>query len=379
MVREVVNDLHPAGLAAEFLPPRHAIEAFQARANLVRGETGEGCRCHRHRRIADIELAGHPQRVSFSVQREGTTIHLVLHIGDPQRAALAKSHRAHRARRIGRHVEAVRVVAVDDRQAGPRHHVEQAAEGQLDLVEVRVDVGVVELDVVHHRDFRQVVKELRTLVEEGRVVFIAFQHVEVGLREIRAAAEVLRQPADHPAGIAAGGQEQPAEHRAGGRLAMGAGHHVVPLAAQEVLFHHLWQGLVEQLAGQRGFRLLVAPADRVADDDDIRPGRQILRPVAFGDHNPLAAQEVRHRRIDVVVGAGDGEALALHRNGHRAHGRPADAGEMEMLLIGHVGSIQNVGAATVAFSRSSERRRRMRSAISRTISASSSHRWLPCR
>jgi len=37
------------------------------------------------------------------------------------------------------------------------------------------------------------------------------------------------------------------------------------------------------------------------------------------------------------------------------------------------------GAATVAFSRSSERRRRMRSAVSRTISVSSSQRWLPCR
>ena len=48
------------------------------------------------------------------------------------------------------------------------------AKRQPHRVEVRVDVGVVELDVVDHRDVGQVLQELRRLVEERAVVFVAF-------------------------------------------------------------------------------------------------------------------------------------------------------------------------------------------------------------
>ena len=43
-------------------------------------------------------------------------------------------------------------------------------------IEIGVDVRVIELDVVHHRDVGQVLEELGGLVEVGAVVFVAFDH-----------------------------------------------------------------------------------------------------------------------------------------------------------------------------------------------------------
>ena len=79
--------------------------------------------------------------------------------------------------------EAVGVIAVDEGHAVARDDVEQAAEGEFDLVERVVDVRVVELDVVDDDALGQVVEELRALVEEGGVVFVAFEHVEFGVGE----------------------------------------------------------------------------------------------------------------------------------------------------------------------------------------------------
>ena len=57
--------------------------------------------------------------------------------------------------------------------------------------------------------------------------------------------------------------------------------------------------------------------------------------VALGDGDALAAQEIRHRRIDVGVGAGDGEAALFHGGGDGSHGGATDAGEVETGLVGH--------------------------------------------
>ena len=67
----------------------------------------------------------------------------------------------------------LRAVGAEQQQAAAGHEVHEAAERQADRVEVRVDVGVVELDVADDRDVRQVLQELRRLVEEGAVVLVA--------------------------------------------------------------------------------------------------------------------------------------------------------------------------------------------------------------
>ena len=89
-------------------------------------------------------------------------------------------------------VEAVLLVAIDVGHAAARDDVEQAAEGEFDFVEVVIDVGVVELDVVDDDALGQVVEEFRALVEEGGVVFVALEHVEFGVGEMCTVAEVFR-------------------------------------------------------------------------------------------------------------------------------------------------------------------------------------------
>ncbi len=98
-------------------------------------------------------------------------------------------------------VDAVLVVAVDQHHAILRHDVEQAAEAQLDGVEIGKDIGVVELDVVHHDEFRQVVEELRALVEERGVVFVALENDMLGIVQAGALAEIFGDAADHVAGF----------------------------------------------------------------------------------------------------------------------------------------------------------------------------------
>ena len=65
-------------------------------------------------------------------------------------------------------------VGADEQQPVLRDEIDQSAKRQRDGVEVRVDVRVIELDVVDDGDVRQVLQELRRLVEEGAVVFITF-------------------------------------------------------------------------------------------------------------------------------------------------------------------------------------------------------------
>src|SRR5205814_868644 len=74
------------------------------------------------------------------------------------------------------HVEAIRIVAIQEDHAVLRHDVEEPAETELDLVEVIEDVGVIELDVIHDQQFREVMDELRALVEESGIVFVALEH-----------------------------------------------------------------------------------------------------------------------------------------------------------------------------------------------------------
>src|SRR5204862_6299081 len=59
-------------------------------------------------------------------------------------------------------------------EPGARHNVDQTTERRLQSVQVGIDIGVIELYVFQQNDSRQVVQELGTLVEEGDVVFVAF-------------------------------------------------------------------------------------------------------------------------------------------------------------------------------------------------------------
>ncbi len=192
MMGEIVDDLDAVDLALEFLAAGDTFEGFQPVADFIGGKPGEGRGGGGHGGVADVELAGHRHRKGHAAQTERAVIGRVTHILDPQTAVFPETDGGDGTRGGGGDVETVRFVAIDEGVTLARDDVEQAAEGELDLVERVVNVRVVELDVVHDDALGQVVEELRALVEEGGVVFIAFQHVELRVGEMRAAAEVFR-------------------------------------------------------------------------------------------------------------------------------------------------------------------------------------------
>jgi hypothetical protein len=104
----------------------------------------------------------------------------------------------------------------------------------LDGADVRVDVGMVVLEVVQDHGARTVVHELCALVEERRVVLIRLDDEVRPRSEPRAHAEVIRHAADQKAGVAPRMLEDPGEERGGRGLAMGAGGGEHPAVLQHL-------------------------------------------------------------------------------------------------------------------------------------------------
>ena len=98
-------------------------------------------------------------------------------------------------------------------QAIGRHGVDELAEGLSDFIEVAVDIGVVEFDIVDDENFGQIVEEFSPLGEEGAVVFVAFNDKILALAETVGAIRALRQARDEEKG------DRGHRHRRGGRPA----------------------------------------------------------------------------------------------------------------------------------------------------------------
>ena len=225
----------------------------------------------------------------------------------------------------------VRVVAVGQQQAVARNEADEVLEGGLDGFEALEDVGMVELKVVDERHLGQVMHELAALVEEGGVVFVAFDDEPGAVGEPRALAEVIRDAADEVAGVEAVMLEDPRQERGRRRLAVRAGNDQRTLAANEEVLQQFGQRAVGQPVVQHVLGLGVAAGDGVADDHEVGLMREVVLRVT-GDHLDLAVrQEGGHGRIDVLVRAGDLNSFFLHRRGGRSHGRAADTDEVDGL------------------------------------------------
>ena len=151
------------------------------------------------------------------------------------------------------------VVCRADQQPVFGDDVDQPPEGQRDFVDRIVDVRVIELDVVDDHRIGQVVKELRPLVEEGAVVFVAFQDEQVARSQPRAGLPADGHAADDVAGIQAGLGENPGEHRRRRGLAVGPCHHDRSAIPQEEGLERLRHGSVPDLPVQDGFGLGIPP------------------------------------------------------------------------------------------------------------------------
>ena len=83
-----------------------------------------------------------------------------------------------------------------NKQTAPRHEIDEALECDFNGFEVSVNVGVIELDVREDQRIRKVMLKLRSLIEEGSIVFVAFDDECARGAKLEAGVEVFRNPAD---------------------------------------------------------------------------------------------------------------------------------------------------------------------------------------
>ena len=242
--------------------------------------------------------------------------------------AVAQAERLDPALRALAERQRLGVVGAEQQQAAPRNQVHEPLKRQADRREVGIDVRVIELDVVDDGDVRQVLQELGGLVEEGAVVLVAFDHELAAAADAIAAFEVLGDAADEHARVGSAVRQQPPRQRRGRRLPVGAGDDDRPCAPEEMIADRLGQRAIPNLPVEHLLELDVAARDGIADDHQIDIGRDVGRVVALERGDALVAQEVAHRRIDVLVRAAHVEAAALQQRRQRRHGRSADANQV---------------------------------------------------
>src|SRR5690606_33157029 len=119
--------------------------------------------------------------------------------------------------------------------------------------------------------------------------------------------------------------QDPGEHARRGRLAVGAGdgHDVPPV--KHVARQPLRPGAVRQAALEHGLHCRVAARHRVPDHDAVGCGLELVLREALGHVDAQAAELGAHRRVDVLVAAGDPVAGCGREGRDAAHERPADA------------------------------------------------------
>ena len=92
-----------------------------------------------------------------------------------------------------RDFDAVRIVAVQQDHPILRHNVQQSSKAQFDLVEIVKNIRVIELDIIYDQQFRQVMNELRTLVEKRRVIFVTLDYKKFRERDFTQAKILFSQ------------------------------------------------------------------------------------------------------------------------------------------------------------------------------------------
>src|SRR5579862_1039444 len=216
------------------------------------------------------------------------------------REALSRRPAPHRER-----LRQTRIGRVPDDTARSGHGAHEVMELPLDCGDIRIDVRVVELEIVERERAGTVVHELRALVEECGVVFIRLDHEKGRLPKSRAGAEILRYATDQEAGRKAGMLEYPREHRAGGGLAVRTGNGEYPAVLQDMAGQPFRARNVGQAAIEHRLDHGHAASHDVADDDHIRPRLELRRLEALHQLDAERLELRAHRRIDVSVRTGN--------------------------------------------------------------------------
>src|SRR5439155_12385037 len=130
--------------------------------------------------------------------------------------AFTEAKSLHRTMSYAKQRREVAIVPISQRQAIARNQADEMLEGGFDGFQVFEDVGVIEFEVADDRNFRAVMDELAAFVEEGGVIFVAFDDEPFAVSEPGALAEIVRNAADEVARVKAVVFENPRQQRGRG-------------------------------------------------------------------------------------------------------------------------------------------------------------------
>ena len=231
--------------------------------------------------------------------------------------------------RIGAQLRHVRIIAVRQDRIARCHLLNSFAKCIDDRVQVGVDVRVIEFDVVDDQSVGPVVQKFRTLVEECRVVLVAFYDELGALSQLEILVEIEGNAANDHARIASRGLEHPGHERSGGRFPVRAGDDNRVFPFDEELVNRLGHRCVRQVHLQRRFSFRIRARSGIADDHQIGPKRlQMLARIPFENRDAETLEVCRHRRIDVLIRAADFVAALLQHAGERGHCGAADSDQI---------------------------------------------------
>jgi hypothetical protein len=212
------------------------------------------------------------------------------------------------------------------------HRPDEPSERGLHVIEVAVDVGVVELDRGQDQRVRVVVEELRRLVEEGGVVLVALDDEVVARTLAKRAAEVERDAADQQGRIPARRGQHLGDEVRRRRLAVRPGDGDAVAARDRQLVERVRERAVGNAGLDRRLRLGIVGADRVPDHDEVGLGIEDVSGRESLEHVDAPVRERgAHRRVQLLVGAGDVDAARLQEARQRPHARAADGDEVDTL------------------------------------------------
>ncbi len=274
--------------------------------------------------------------------------------GEPMRRSPRRVVTLHRVPRDGRsraclhELHHVGVAGVRDHEPVLRDPFDEPGEGGVVARLVGVDVDVVVLDAGDDADLGAVVPELRGLVEERGVVLVAFDHERrlaarlggIGHRQSRAelaprwklerTLEILGKPTDEKTRLGARVLEDPCAHRAGRRLAVGAGHDQGRGPGQDVLGQGPDHRRVRKARIDGGPRFGVVAATHVADHHQVRRRLEVVRRKALDQPHPPPLQRRSHRRVEGHVRPRHLVPGRLEQPRERPHARAGDGDEVDM-------------------------------------------------
>src|SRR5882724_3705722 len=205
MMCEVVENGDAVHFAAHFATATHALKSRERIDNHLALNSPGICGYYNREAVADIEVANQRTLKLSPLGAFAKYIKVghpfgILNVARPPLCLIASPESFQLREKLlpkGRDDIAHRcTVPTNDQLSGARHQIHQTTKREFHGVEIFVDVGVIEFDVVDDRDLRQVVHELRTFIEVSGVVFVAFDDEVITAGDAKTHAKVLHDPAD---------------------------------------------------------------------------------------------------------------------------------------------------------------------------------------